>query len=123
MLQSKNRIMLKKAEVEYIMSNDGYLSACARSCLLCLRSSICNPLKGINTCCTSGCVSNKLQQNTLSKQRSQFLLPLLSQLPIQTNINIKRMRYSTLGMTLKPCNVVLQCCFAMLYKITRLKYR
>ena len=38
-----------------------YLNAWARSSLLCFKSSISIPLNGMNTCCTSGCVSNKLR--------------------------------------------------------------
>lgn len=43
-----------------IKPNKTHLSACARSCLLCFRSSMSMPLNDMNDCWTSGCVSNKL---------------------------------------------------------------
>jgi hypothetical protein len=42
--------------------NPTYLSACALSCLLCFKSSSSIPLNGMKTCCTSGCVSNRLER-------------------------------------------------------------
>ena len=45
--------------------NPTYLSACALSCLLCFKSSSSIPLNGMKTCCTSGCVSNRLKRKEI----------------------------------------------------------